>query len=95
MMLSFNALSVAAAVSGLFLGINAGPLLAERWAPVLPTCSNTTDFVYAGCFIDPSSPSALIFRTDLNSQNMTVEICVDFCKGMLFPYLDELMIDTV
>ncbi|TGO57116.1 hypothetical protein BCON_0069g00100 [Botryotinia convoluta] len=70
----------------LFFGTNAGPLLAERWAPELPTCTNTTDFVYAGCFIDSSSPSALLFRTDLNSQNMTVEICVDFCKGNGYKY---------
>ncbi|KAF7897095.1 hypothetical protein EAF00_005323 [Botryotinia globosa] len=70
----------------LFLGTGAGPLLTERWAPELPTCTNTTDFVYAGCFIDPSSPNALLFRTDLNSQNMTVEICVDFCKGNGYKY---------
>lgn len=76
---------IATALSILFSGISAGPLIAERWAPSLPACANTTDFVYAGCFIDPSSPSALLFRpTDLNSQNMTVEICVDFCKGMFF-----------
>ncbi|KAI9645759.1 hypothetical protein NHQ30_005191 [Ciborinia camelliae] len=73
-------------MSTLFLGINATPLLAERWAPALPTCTNTTDFVYAGCFIDPSSPSALLFRTNINSQNMTVEICVDFCKGNGYKY---------
>ncbi|KAF7881143.1 uncharacterized protein EAF02_007034 [Botrytis sinoallii] len=85
-MLSFTSLSIATAMTTLFLGTNAGPLLAERWAPELPTCTNTTDFVYAGCFIDPSSPSALLFRTDLNSQNMTVEICVDFCKGNGYKY---------
>ncbi|KAF7930040.1 hypothetical protein BELL_0253g00090 [Botrytis elliptica] len=85
-MLSFTSLSIATAITTLFLGTNAGPLLAERWAPELPTCTNTTDFVYAGCFIDPSSPSALLFRTDLNSQNMTVEICVDFCKGNGYKY---------
>ncbi|KAF7948550.1 uncharacterized protein EAE97_003961 [Botrytis byssoidea] len=85
-MLSFTSLSIATAMTILFLGTNAGPLLAERWAPELPTCTNTTDFVYAGCFTDPSSPSALLFRTDLNSQNMTVEICVDFCKGNGYKY---------
>ncbi|TGO23411.1 hypothetical protein BPAE_0133g00090 [Botrytis paeoniae] len=85
-MLSFTSLSIATAMTTLFLGTNAGPLLAERWAPELPTCTNTTDFVHAGCFIDPSSPSALLFRTDLNSQNMTVEICVDFCKGNGYKY---------
>ncbi|KAF7949209.1 hypothetical protein EAE96_008376 [Botrytis aclada] len=85
-MLSLTLLSIATAMTTLFLGTNAGPLLAERWAPELPTCTNTTDFVYAGCFIDPSSPSALLFRTDLNSQNMTVEICVDFCKGNGYKY---------
>ncbi|TEY80413.1 hypothetical protein BOTCAL_0038g00110 [Botryotinia calthae] len=85
-MLSFTSLSIATAIATLLLGTNAGPLLAERWAPELPTCTNTTDFVYAGCFIDPSSPSALLFRTDLNSQNMTVEICIDFCKGNGYKY---------
>ncbi|KAJ8065071.1 hypothetical protein OCU04_005784 [Sclerotinia nivalis] len=85
-MLSFNSLSIAAAIFTLFLRTNAGPLLAERWAPELPTCTNTTDFVYAGCFIDPSDPSALLFRTNINSQNMTVEICVDFCKGNGYKY---------
>ncbi|TGO09080.1 hypothetical protein BTUL_0180g00130 [Botrytis tulipae] len=85
-MLSFTSLSIATAITTLFLGTSAGPLLTERWAPEVPTCTNTTDFVYAGCFIDPSSPSALLFRTDLNSQNMTVEICVDFCKGNGYKY---------
>lgn len=85
-MLSFNSLSIALAIPALFSSTYAGPLLAERWAPELPTCTNTTDFVYAGCFIDPSTPSALLFRTDLNSQNMTVEICVDFCKGGFFHF---------
>ncbi|TGO59046.1 hypothetical protein BOTNAR_0170g00230 [Botryotinia narcissicola] len=85
-MLSFTSHSIATAMTTLFLGTNAGPLLAERWAPELPTCTNTTGFVYAGCFIDQSSPSALLFRTDLKSQNMTVEICVDFCKGNGYKY---------
>lgn len=85
-MLSFTSLSIATAIATLLLGTDAGPLLAERWAPELPTCTNTTDFVYAGCFIDPSSPSALLFRTDLNSQNMTVEICIDFCKGKVLKF---------
>jgi hypothetical protein len=46
-----------------------------------PSCTNTTSFVYAGCFQDPSSPRALPFSGPSNS-NMTVETCVAFCKGM-------------
>ena len=47
-----------------------------------PACVPYTPFVYAHCFSDPSNPSALPYRaTQLSNQNMTVEVCVDFCKG--------------
>jgi hypothetical protein len=54
----------------------------KRWSPPLPSCTTFPPFVYAGCFNDPSIPSALIYRaTELSNTNMTVEICVAFCKG--------------
>jgi hypothetical protein len=47
-----------------------------------PACVPYTPFIYAHCFSDPSNPSALPYRaTQLSNQNMTVEVCVDFCKG--------------
>jgi hypothetical protein len=39
-------------------------------------------FQIAGCFNDPSTPSALNYRaTELSNSNMTIEVCVSFCKG--------------
>lgn len=57
--------------------------VAKRWNPPLPSCSCYTPYKYAGCFQDPSTPTtALIYRTDLPSGNMTVEVCTAFCKGI-------------
>jgi len=54
----------------------------KRNDPPAPSCSNFTAFKYAGCFNDPSTPSALNYRaTELSNSNMTVEVCVSFCKG--------------
>ncbi|PQE13221.1 hypothetical protein CJF30_00003133 [Rutstroemia sp. NJR-2017a BBW] len=86
-MLNTKASIIATAVSTIFTGVNAGSLLTERTQPQLPSCTNHTAFVYAGCFVDPSIPSALIDRpTGLDFQNMTIQICVDFCKGNGYKY---------
>jgi hypothetical protein len=53
----------------------------KRWGVPLPACVPTTPFVYAGCFSDTGNPGALSYRTDLDFTNMTVEACVDYCKG--------------
>lgn len=57
----------------------------KRWGVPLPSCTDFTPFVYAGCFTDPPSVGALSYRTDLDFNNMTIEACVDFCKGKV-PY---------
>jgi hypothetical protein len=54
----------------------------KRWGVPLPACVPTTPFVYAGCFTDSGNPGALSYRTDLDFNNLTVEACVDFCKGI-------------
>ncbi|MCJ1459416.1 hypothetical protein MMC28_009794 [Mycoblastus sanguinarius] len=53
-----------------------------------PPCSVPfTPFLYAGCYTDPSSPRALPFSpAGLDTQNMTVEICVAECKGNGYRY---------
>jgi len=56
-----------------------------------PACVPYTPFVYAHCFSDPSNPSALPYRaTQLSNQNMTIDICVDFCKGKVVPPCEAL-----
>jgi hypothetical protein len=64
----------------------------KRWGVPLPACVPTTPFVYAGCFTDTGNPGALSYRTDLDFNNLTVEACVDFCKGehLVFEYLTPL-----
>lgn len=55
----------------------------EKVDSTSPSCSCYTPYKYAGCFEDPSTPTtALIYRTDLPSGNMTVEVCTAFCKGI-------------
>jgi hypothetical protein len=77
MMLSMKTLAIA------FLSVASASLDVKRWTPPLPSCTPYTPFVYVGCFQDPSTPSALIYRaTTLSNTNMTVGVCVDFCKGM-------------
>lgn len=51
--------------------------------PPLPPClDDHTPFVSKGCFKDEGGDSpALIYRSSLNQQDMTVEQCVDECKG--------------
>jgi hypothetical protein len=38
-------------------------------------------FEYTGCFKDPGSPPALEWRTLLDQNAMTIEICTAYCKG--------------
>ncbi|KAI0187770.1 WSC domain-containing protein [Xylaria flabelliformis] len=57
---------------------------AHAWYNDLPSCLTPFDpFVYTGCYDNgqPGQPEALSLRTDLDQQNMTVEICVAHCKG--------------
>jgi hypothetical protein len=53
----------------------------KRWGVPLPACTPATPFVYAGCFSDTGSTDALEYRSEVNYDNMTIEACVDFCKG--------------
>ncbi|KAL7901012.1 WSC domain-containing protein [Trichoderma sp. SZMC 28014] len=61
----------------------------HAWNVDLPPCLDKFQpFVYSGCFQDggPGNPNALIFRSTLPSNNMTVEECVSECKGNGFRY---------
>jgi hypothetical protein len=78
--MNFKSFVVASAALVLHHGVSASAV--RRWDTGGPSCVDFTPFVYAGCFSDPSSPRALPFSSSsLNTQNMTVEICVAFCKG--------------
>ncbi|KAK3375012.1 WSC domain-containing protein [Podospora didyma] len=53
----------------------------------LPPCLDPFQpFVYSGCFQDTGSPHALTFRSNLDSQSMTIETCVAECKGNGYRY---------
>ncbi|KAI0871876.1 WSC domain-containing protein [Hypoxylon argillaceum] len=57
---------------------------AQAWYNDLPSCLSPFEpFVYTGCYDNGQvgQPEALSLRTDLDQQNMTVEICVAHCKG--------------
>ncbi|KAJ8127536.1 hypothetical protein O1611_g6100 [Lasiodiplodia mahajangana] len=57
---------------------------AQAWYNELPSCLTPFDpFVYSGCYDNGQvgQKEALSLRTDLDSQNMTVETCVAHCKG--------------
>jgi len=82
-MLNLNYFTAAAAALTLVSGVNAGSgpiLMGRNQEPSQPSCTNFTPFKYAGCFKDLSAPRALLFSGP-NTQNMTVETCVAFCKG--------------
>ncbi|TVY89537.1 WSC domain-containing protein, partial [Lachnellula willkommii] len=88
-MLTFELFTVASAALTLFSGVNAGLVTLDQRnqeQPAAPSCTSYTPFVYSGCFKDPGSPRALLYDSGLNTQNMTVEICVAFCKGNDFQY---------
>ena len=81
-MFNLKSLLVASAAATLFAGASASGALKRNEEPAQPSCVDFTPFVYAGCFQDPSSPErALLYNSNLPTQNMTVEICVAFCKG--------------
>ncbi|KAF7547989.1 hypothetical protein G7046_g8830 [Stylonectria norvegica] len=53
----------------------------------LPSCLNPFQpYVYSGCFADPGTPSALVYRSGQDTSAMTVEKCVAECKGNGFRY---------
>ena len=83
-------LTASAAASLLGSAVEAGviPLLPRNDYPAQPPCMYPyTPFVYSGCYVDPSLPTrALDWSPDLNSQNMTVELCTSSCKGTSYPY---------
>ncbi|KAI0816540.1 WSC domain-containing protein [Xylaria sp. FL0064] len=57
---------------------------AQAWYNDLPSCLAPFEpFVYTGCYDNgqPGTKEALSLRTDLDTQNMTVETCVAHCKG--------------
>ncbi|MCJ1322778.1 hypothetical protein MMC15_008128 [Xylographa vitiligo] len=83
-------LTASAAASLLGSAVEAGviPLLPRNDYPAQPPCMYPyTPFVYSGCYVDPSLPTrALDWSPDLNSQNMTVELCTSSCKANGFRY---------
>jgi hypothetical protein len=82
-MLDLKTFIAASAAAALFAGARASELVVRNGEPAKPACTTPFQpFVYAGCFSDPSSPQGLLYTSGLPTQNMTVEICVAFCKGM-------------
>ncbi|KAI0481245.1 WSC domain-containing protein [Xylariaceae sp. FL0804] len=54
---------------------------AQAWYDEQPSCSSSfTPFTYAGCY-DSSQSGALDFRSDIDQNSMTVELCTARCKG--------------
>jgi hypothetical protein len=88
-MLNLNYFTAAAAALTLISGVNAGsyPVMKRNQEPSQPLCTNFTPFKYAGCFQDPSNPERALLFSGPSTQNMTVETCVAFCKGMLMAHL--------
>ncbi|KAE8451985.1 hypothetical protein EG329_002150 [Mollisiaceae sp. DMI_Dod_QoI] len=89
-MLSFKSLAAASAALTFFSGVNAGypvEVVKRNQEPSQPSCTDFTPFVYAGCFENLGSPfpDTLLYKGP-NTQNMTVETCVAFCKGNDYRY---------
>ncbi|CZR66188.1 related to beta-1,3 exoglucanase [Phialocephala subalpina] len=91
-MLTFQSLATASAVLTFLSGADAGSyytaeLVKRNQEPSQPSCTDFTPFVYAGCFQNLGSPDpdALLYKGP-NTQNMTVETCVAFCKGNDYRY---------
>ncbi|KJZ74107.1 hypothetical protein HIM_06556 [Hirsutella minnesotensis 3608] len=60
--------------------------LSQAWNIQLPPCLDDFEpFVSSGCFEDGNSP-ALIYRSTLDQNQMTIEKCVADCKGNGFRY---------
>ncbi|CAG8980407.1 hypothetical protein HYALB_00003972 [Hymenoscyphus albidus] len=80
-MLQLKLIAVASTFLAFFSGVNA------TQGPAKPSCVDFTPYVYGGCYQNPSNgPHTLLFNSDLDSQNMTVEKCVAFCKGNSYRY---------
>ncbi|KAG5980467.1 hypothetical protein E4U55_003993 [Claviceps digitariae] len=61
--------------------------LSHAWNIELPPCTEPfKPFVYSGCFQEGKDSNALIFRSSLDTANMTVEMCMAECKGNGFRY---------
>ncbi|KAG0652200.1 WSC domain-containing [Hyphodiscus hymeniophilus] len=85
-MLNLKSFFAASAALTLVSGISVD-VVRRNEEPAQPSCTDFTPFVYAGCFTDPSSPErALLYDSGLDTQNMTVEKCVAFCKGNDYKY---------
>lgn len=81
-MVGFNLLSAVLTFAAVCNSVLASHLTVKRTGPVrLPSCVNYTPFVYSGCFADNGSPRALLYKSNLDFDSMTVEKCVAFCKG--------------
>ncbi|KUJ21127.1 WSC-domain-containing protein [Mollisia scopiformis] len=89
-MLSLKSLATASAAFTLLSGVNAGPsvdIVKRNQEPPGPSCTDFTPYVYAGCFQNLGSPYPdTLLYTGPNTQNMTVETCVAFCKGNDYRY---------
>jgi hypothetical protein len=93
-MLNPTTLIAASAAIALLTEVCAGPLALRNEEPPQPACTSPFQpFVYAGCFSDPSSPRGLLYSSGLPTQNMTVETCVAYCKGMPTSSYSQLLPD--
>ena len=83
-MVGFKFLSPILAVATVYNTVLASDLIFKRTGPVrLPSCVDYTPFVYSGCFADNGNPRALLYKSNLDFNSMTVEKCVAFCKGQV------------
>ncbi|KAG6008725.1 hypothetical protein E4U54_008666 [Claviceps lovelessii] len=61
--------------------------LSHAWNIELPPCTQPfKPFVYSGCFQEGKDSNTLMFRSSLDTANMTVEKCMAECKGNGFRY---------
>lgn len=83
-MLNLKFFTVAAAALTLVSGVDAAgyPIKKRNQEPDQPSCTDFTPFKYAGCFQDPSNPGRALLFDGPSNDNMTVETCVAFCKGL-------------
>jgi hypothetical protein len=72
--------STVVALAALTSAVTATGVLKARTEVPLPLCTYPfTDFVYSGCYTEVPG-RALVFRSPLDSKNMTVELCTAECK---------------
>ncbi|KAG6007099.1 hypothetical protein E4U21_006361 [Claviceps maximensis] len=61
--------------------------LSHAWNVELPPCTEPfKPYVYSGCFQEGQNSNTLLFRSSLDSANMTGEMCMAECKGNGFRY---------